>query len=161
MRALTQSSKHERSGHSRSLSFPSVCVWQRNELTTSHRRDPPTRLGWWEITFRLTKISANEWFRNELSSLAEVSLLTPVTQNLGEYQAVKPAQNALLWHVTTCLLVRRHQHIEAMYHSTRHHMAEFWIYLALTSWRKAAEYGAHYSPFHYENGYEYAPFYST
>jgi len=26
------------------------------------------------ITFRLTKISANEWFRNELSSLAEVSL---------------------------------------------------------------------------------------
>jgi len=30
------------------------------ELTTSHRRDPPTRLGWWEITFRLTKISANE-----------------------------------------------------------------------------------------------------
>jgi len=37
MRTLTQSSKHERSGHSRSLSFPSVCVWQRDELTTSHR----------------------------------------------------------------------------------------------------------------------------
>jgi len=45
MRALTLSSKHERSGHSKSLSFPSVCVWQRNELTTSHRGEPPTRLG--------------------------------------------------------------------------------------------------------------------
>ena len=56
MRALTQSSKHERSGHSRSLSFPSVCVWHRNELTTSHRRDPPARLGWWEVTFRLTNV---------------------------------------------------------------------------------------------------------
>jgi len=37
MRALTWNSKHERSGHSRSLSFPSVCLWQRNELNTSHR----------------------------------------------------------------------------------------------------------------------------
>ena len=59
-------SKHERSGHSRSLSFPSVRVWQRNELTTSHRGDPPTRLGCLRsrqrevrrliITFRLTNV---------------------------------------------------------------------------------------------------------
>ena len=34
----------QQTGHSRSLSFPSVCVWQRNELTTSHRGDPPSRL---------------------------------------------------------------------------------------------------------------------
>jgi hypothetical protein len=43
----------------------SVCmrVWQRNEMTTSHRRDPPTRLGCLRsrqrevrITFRLTNV---------------------------------------------------------------------------------------------------------
>ena len=46
-----------------SLFFPSVCVWQRNELTTSQRGDPPTRLGCLrfyrnlrEITFRLTNV---------------------------------------------------------------------------------------------------------
>ena len=72
MRVLTQSSKHERSGHSRSLSFPSVCVWQRNELTTSHKGDTPTRLGC--LRSRQREVLANEWFRNELSSLAEVSL---------------------------------------------------------------------------------------
>ena len=70
MHALTWSSKHERLGHSRSLSFPSVCVWQRNELTTSHRGDPPTRLGCLRsrqremrrliITFRLTNVIP-EW----------------------------------------------------------------------------------------------------
>jgi len=78
MRALTHGSILERSGHSRNLSLPSVCVWQRNELTTSHRGDTPPQLGC--LRSRQREVSVNEdfgyrmWFRNELSSLAEVTL---------------------------------------------------------------------------------------